>query len=417
MESPVARMRILFIEQFFYPEGWGGAQLPRDLTIGLAESGCDVEVICGKDQYAQAEGEAVQDPRARGVRIQRIPRIIGGDIHRYKLLRQLWFYACALPLLLLRRRPDVIVTQTNPPLVVPIAVLAARFHRRPCMIIAQDVYPEVMLAHGMLRERSLAARLLFRLFAWSYRKARIVVSLGPVMTDRLAAKGVARGRIVEICNWATGDDRVVRGPENLLRAQWGLDGCFVLMYSGNLGFAHDVETPIRAMKLLRSRVPGVRLVFVGKGSRLEQARALVDELGIDDVVQFRAFVPFEQLPHSLGVADAALVTLLPGFEGLVVPSKLFGYMSRAVPTLYVGPDSDVARFIESSGGGTCVASGAVDAFADVVERWAARESDLLSAGKAAAEYYLGHLSKDRGIAAYRAAVVKAAESSPAGTAL
>jgi hypothetical protein len=92
-------------------------------------------------------------------------------------------------------------------------------------------------------------------------------------------------------------------------------------------------------------------------------------------------------------------------------------MSRAVPTLYVGPDSDVARFIESSGGGTCVASGAVDAFADVVERWAAREADLHSAGKAAAEYYLTHLSKERGLAAYRAAVVKAAESRPAGTAL
>ena len=101
-------MRIVFIEQFYYPEGWGGAQLPRDVTTDLARAGCDVEVICGSDQYAAAEpGAAVDDPRTSGVRIRRVPRLIGGDIHRLKLLRQLWFYACALPMLIFRRRPDL----------------------------------------------------------------------------------------------------------------------------------------------------------------------------------------------------------------------------------------------------------------------------------------------------------------------
>jgi len=401
-------MRIVFIEQFYYPEGWGGAQLPRDVTMDLARAGCDVEVICGSDQYAAAEpGAAIDDPRASGVRIRRIPRLIGGDIHRLKLLRQLWFYACALPMLLFRRRPDLIVTQTNPPLVVPIAVLASRLHRRPCMIIAQDIYPEVMRAHGMLDGQSWSALLLSRVFRRAYHSARVVVSLGPVMTDRLLAKGVSPGRIIEICNWATGDETVVRGEANRLRNEWGLAGCFVLLYSGNLGVAHDVETPIRAMRKLSVRVPGLRLVFVGKGSRLAQAKNLVRELGLEDVVQFRAFVPFELLPHSLGLADAALVTLLPGFEGLVVPSKLLGYMARAVPTLYVGPDSDVARLVELSGGGKCVPAGAVDAFADTVEQWARSESDLRASGEAAAAYYAAHLSKAKGLAAYRDAVAEA----------
>ena len=89
------------------------------MTIALARGGAEVEVICGSDQYATVEGAATDDPTASGVRIRRIPRLIGGDIHRLKLLRQLWFYACALPMLLFRRRPDLIVTQTNPPLVVP----------------------------------------------------------------------------------------------------------------------------------------------------------------------------------------------------------------------------------------------------------------------------------------------------------
>ena len=409
-------IRIVFIEQFYYPEGWGGAQLPRDVTIDLARAGHAVEVICGSDQYAAVEGDSAEDPAASGVRIRRIPRLLGGDIHRHKLLRQLWFYACALPLLLLRRRPHLIVAQTNPPLVVPLAMLAALVHRRPGMIVAQDVYPEVMLAHGMLRADALATHLLRRVFGWAYRRARAVVSLGPVMTDRLLAKGVPRGRIVEICNWATGEETVVRGAANRLRSTWGLDGCFVLLYSGNLGIAHDVETPIRAMQWLRGRVPNLRLVFVGKGSRLDQARALASGLGLDDVVQFRGFVPLELLPHSLGLADAALVTLLPGFEGLVVPSKLLGYMARGVPTLYVGPDSDVARLVAQSGGGACVAAGDVEAFARAVEHWVARPEALRAAGEAAAAHYEARLSRSRGLAAYRQAVADATRGAAAATA-
>jgi glycosyltransferase involved in cell wall biosynthesis len=380
------------------------------VTIDLARAGHAVEVICGSDQYSPADDAALEDPRSSGVRIRRIPRLFGGDIHRLKLLRQLWFYACALPLLLLRRRPDLIVTQTNPPMVVPIAMLAAAIHRRPGMIVAQDIYPEVMLAHGMLEPGSLATRGLTRLFAWAYRHARVVVSLGPVMAQRLLDKGVAHERIVEICNWATGEESVVRGATNRLRGEWGLDGCFVLLYSGNLGIAHDVETPIRALQLLRGRVPNLRLVFVGKGSRLEQARSLTTQLGLDDIVQFRGFVPLELLPHSLGLADAALVTLLNGFEGLVVPSKLLGYMARGVPTLYVGPDSDVARFVARSGGGACVAGGDVAAFVQQVERWVAQPDELRAAGAAAALYYESRLSRQQGLAAYRAAVASATAS-------
>src|SRR5690242_16697944 len=91
--------RVLFVEQFYYPEGWGGAELPLDLTIHLQRTGFNVEVICGADQYAPLAGEPPADPVAAGVRIRRIPRLLSGNIHRAKLLRQLWFYVALVPLL------------------------------------------------------------------------------------------------------------------------------------------------------------------------------------------------------------------------------------------------------------------------------------------------------------------------------
>jgi colanic acid biosynthesis glycosyl transferase WcaI len=395
------RREVVFTEQFYYPEGWGGAQLPRDVTMYLAQRGLAVDVICGTDQYAPVEGDAGIDPATTGVRIRRIPRLLGGDIHRHKLLRQVWFCLAALPMLFFRAKPRLFVTQTNPPFIVPLIALVAAIHCRPFVIIAQDLYPEVLFAHGMLSKKSLAARILRGVFGWAYKRAARVVSLGPVMSERLVEKGVSQKRVTAICNWATGEEGIVRGSGNLLRSQWGLEGCFVILYSGNLGIAHDVETAILAVRDCLPQLPMLRLVFVGAGSRLAEARRIVRETGVSHAVQFRPLVPFALLPHSLGVANVALVTLRQGFEGLVVPSKLLGYMARGVPALYVGPQSDAQYLIEESGGGACVANGDVAGLGNLLRRLANDQGTLSKMSRSAEQFYRDRLAQQIGLEQYR----------------
>lgn len=392
--------RLVFVEQFYYPEGWGGAQLPRDITMHLARSGIEVEVICGGDQYAPVDDESIEDPRVAGVRITRIWRLMAGDIQTAKLLRQLWFYIASTPLLLCRRSPEVFATQTNPPLVVPLVAIAAWLHRRPFVIIAQDLYPEVMFAHGMMRRDSAFGRVLSQLFRWAYARARCVVSLGPSMSKRLIEKGVKPARIACISNWATGNARIVRGDENRLRSDWGLSNTFVVLYSGNLGISHDVETPILAVREVIREGVDVRLVFVGKGSRLAEAQALTKKVDIGHAVQFRPFVSFDLLPHSIGLADVALVTLRDGFQGLVVPSKLLGYLARGVPTLYVGPESDVQQVLATSGGGRCFDSGDVRGLASELKRLVIDRKALLEMGAEGRRYYERKLSRSIGLESY-----------------
>lgn len=392
---------ILFIEQFYYPEGWGGAQLPRDITADLASHGWQVDVLCGSDQYAPLEGDPGPDPSAVGIRIRRIPRLFAGDIHHCKLFRQIWFYLAAVPILLFSRRPDVFATQTNPPLAVPLTALAALVRRRPFVIIAQDVYPEILFAHGMLRRDRLPGRALAVIFGWSYRRAAAVVSLGKTMTSRLQEKGVIPDRIETISNWATGAEALVRGEENRLRGPWGLGGRFVVLYSGNLGIAHDIATPIEAVRQAALANPNIALVFVGKGSRLEEARNLAARLGLDGFVKFFGYVPAEMLPHSLGVADVALVTLQRGFEGLVVPSKALGYLARGVPTLYIGPESDVQELVKS-GGGLCFSNGDIAGFAQALIDLAGSHDRLRSMSEVGEAYYRAALDRSIGLGRYRA---------------
>lgn len=394
--------KILFLEQYYYPEGWGGAQLPRDVTIDWARSGYQVVVVCGSEQYAQAVAGDTEDPRQSGVRIRRVPALIGGDVRRRKVLRQMWFLIAALPAMVFGRRPDALVTQTNPPVTVLLTAVVSWLLRRPYVIVAQDLYPEVIFAHGMLSSRRLAARMLTVLFRRAYTRAAAVVSLGPRMTSRLVAKGVAADRICEISNWATGDLHVIRGAANELRSSWNLEGKFVAVYSGNLGIAHDCETLIRAVAIASRSVPQLRLVFIGGGTRCDEARQRVRDQGLEDIILFKPFVPFELLPQTFGLADLAVVTLLPGFEGLVVPSKLFGNMARRVPTLYIGPPgSDVDVYLQESGGGVSVPNGDAEAAAQFLTLCARDPGQLDDLGAAAASFYEQRLRKELALDQYR----------------
>ncbi|HEY6824397.1 MAG TPA: glycosyltransferase family 4 protein [Steroidobacteraceae bacterium] len=398
------RLRLLFVEQFYYPDGWGGAELPLDLTSHLARRGFAVEVICGTDQYAPLEGEPPADPRLLGVRIRRIPRLLPGNVHRGKLLRQLWFYLALAPLVLLRRPPDVFVAQTNPPLGVILVAVAAKLWRRPLIIIAMDIYPEVLIAHGVAGSDAVSTRLLRGAFGWAYRRAQRIVALGPVMRERLEAKGISSRRIVEIPNWATGTQGLITGADNKLRLEWGLADKFVLLYSGNLGLAHEFETFLQGVRQAAKSVPALRLVFIGRGSRLQEVRRRIAELDLEAIVRFNDLLPPARLPESFGLAQLAVVTLQPAFAGLVVPSKLPGYMARGMPVLYVGPDSDIERFVKGSGGGVCQRTGDVQAVRATLIELAHDRERLAALGVRGRRYYEEQFAVQHGLMRYEAVI-------------
>ena len=392
--------RILLCEQYYYPEGWGGAELPRDVTLHLRELGHEVGVLCGSDPYIPVVGDPGIDPSTRGIRLLRVPRLLGGEARKYRLLRQAWFYLHALRFLLFRRPPDLFMVQTNPPLIVVIVAFAAMLWRRPMVVIAQDLYPEAIVAHWALRESSLIIRFLARLFTWSYRRAATVVSLGERMTSRLIVKGVPPERITVISNWATGPTDVVRGPANRLLTDWNLASRFVLLYSGNLGVGHEFVTIAEALKLAVAEEPRITLVVIGRGGRLGELQEAVARLGLEASVQFHDFVPAARLPESLGIADVALVTLRDGFDGLIVPSKVLGYMARGLPVLYIGPEGDTSSLLDRSGSG----SGFRNGRAAEVARWlvdASRHAATLAeTGERGRQYYLRHLSREQGLDNY-----------------
>ena len=146
-----------------------------------------------------------------------------------------------------------------------------------------------------------------------------------------------------------------------MRAEWGLDGAFVVGYAGNLGRAHEIETILGAMKALQRNATGekaqlIKFLFIGGGSLRATLENEVTQCKLANVV-FRGYQPREQLAATLSAADVHLVSLNPKLEGLIVPSKIYAIAAAGRPAIFLGhPQGEIAKIIQETGCGFTVPS-------------------------------------------------------------
>jgi glycosyltransferase involved in cell wall biosynthesis len=266
---------------------------------------------------------------------------------------------------------DCLVAKTDPP---PLGMaLAGVACRRGAQRInwLQDLFPEVALGLGVLKEGPLS-RVLVAARNHSLVSARLNIVIGEAMGRRLLQAGVPPTRVRIIPNWA--DPRVmfpVDPQDNPQRQGWGLGaGDFVLGYSGNLGRAHEVETLLAAAERLRPELSraeaGLRILFIGGGQGIAGLKA---EVAVRGLPGFR-FLPYQDrggLSRSLSAADAHLVILRPEMEGLIVPSKFYGIAAVGRPILYVGDcRGELATLVRERGCGLAVPTADGAALAEAI---------------------------------------------------
>ena len=404
-------MRILILNQFYRPDVAATGQLAADLAEGLARAGHEVHVLCSRRSYDGSGDKYPSKQLADGVHIHRVGASgfgRGGIIRR--LSDYVSFFALAALKALFLGRFDVCVALTTPPFVGLIGVLLRSLRGTSLVLWTMDLYPQICVAYGVLRERGLVHRLLSRISGGIYRRALLIVSLGEVMAERLIAAGAVRERITTIDNWVPGEVvRPRRFGESALRREWGLDGKVTLLYSGNLGLGHELETVMYALKKLGD-VGHLRIVFVGNGRRRKWLERLAEELGLD-CVEFHRPVALEQLSDLLAAGDVHLVSQRPGTQGLIVPSKLYGVLAAGRPTLFVGPeDCEVGRVLRRSGAGMVVRPGDVDDVAEGLKTFIWYPHFRRTMGMRAARNYAENFGMDKSVSR----IIRAMESSLSG---
>src|SRR5262249_10651926 len=291
--------KILFINQYYWPDHASTAQHLTDLAESMAARGYECHVLCARARY-QAGGP---NPPAcevhEGVRIHRVRATsLGRRGTLSRMTDYLSFYAGAILKAIVLPRFDAVVTLTTPPIIGLIGTLLKWFKGSRHIYWSMDLHPDASLALGRMSARNSLVRGLYWLSGFVYRKADRVVGLGPYMADRVALKGVAADRIATIPVWSRREEIYpIPRRSNPLRRALGLGDALVAMYSGNLGLAHSFEEFLEAARRLRDRAD-ILFLFVGGGPRLGQVKEVQARQGLANI-RFLEYVPRAHLHMSL----------------------------------------------------------------------------------------------------------------------
>lgn len=335
-EFEIARMRVIFINRFFYPDHSATSQLLTDLAFYLAESGTSVTVLASRQIYDDPDRVLSSKDTQRAVCIVRPwSTRFGREKMWGRICDYMTFYlSAAWALLVLAKAKDVLIVKTDPPLISVVAAVVAKCRGALVCNWTQDLFPEVAQALEF-GGNDWIQTVLRKLRNWSLRTAKCNVAIGEHMAKKLFDEGVPREAITVIHNWADGDSiRPLAREENSLRKAWGLERSFVVGYSGNFGRAHEFETILKVAARLANK-QDIVFLFVGGGAQ----KGLIEDASANATVKnilLKPYQPRDLLATSLTVPDVHLISLRPSLEGLIVPSKFYGIVAAGRPTIFIG---------------------------------------------------------------------------------
>ena len=388
--------KLLFVNQYYWPDHASTAQHLTDLAEHLAARGHDVHVLCSQGAYKSGTPRPKRSEVHNGVTIHRVPATsFGRKSTLHRLLDYLSFYARAFLAAAMLPRFDVVVTLTTPPIIGLVGTMLRRLKGSRHVYWSMDLHPDASIALGRMSKRNPIVAKLAWLSDLVYRQADKVVVLGDYMADRIAAKKVRRDRLVVVPVWSRRDE-IYPLPRDghPLRASLSLADKFVVMYSGNLGLAHSFGEVIEAARRLKDR-DDVAFLFVGGGPRLAEVEAAKAAEGLDNV-RLMDYFPREQLHASLSVADVHLITMRSEMTGIVVPGKLYGAMASGRPTVFVGPlHCESADTIRQADCGTAVPLGAAAALVEAITTLAADPNLAAEQGRRGRTTFLDRHEKER----------------------
>ncbi|WP_374945154.1 glycosyltransferase family 4 protein [Sphingomonas sp.] len=393
MTAPSHRPRILYLTQFFEPEGvFKGLEFAK----ALRERGFDVEVATGIPNYPF--GKILPGYTLRPYRRETMDGIV---VHRLLLypshdastvrrsLNYLSFCASAFLFCLLRGRQYDAIYVYHPPMTVGFAAaLAGVATRTPFIVDTQDLWPDSVTASGMSHgwiDRGLSAMCNF-----VYRRAARVVAQCAGMGAKLAERGAGTAKVRTIYNWA--DERAILSQGKLDLAPFGFDGRFTFLYGGNFGPHQALTTVVDAAVKAAAQEPAIQVLLVGGGLDEPRIAARIAEHATQ-AVRIVPGVPQVQVADVFAAADVLLVHLADlNFFEFTVPSKTQFYLASGKPILG-GLVGEAAALIERAGAGRTVPPENPDALAAAMVALArADPAELRAMGERGARFYRERLS-------------------------
>lgn len=385
----MSRPSILLINRTYPPIRGASGRILQDLALALQHSGWRVTIITTGHKKEQEFDKNITIKRIKG------PQKPASSVVYLIVWFKLLFAALKTP------RHDIVVTMTDPPMLLIVGRIVSRLKRAPHIHWCQDIYPDLFKALGY-KLPDFLTKFLRRLSRRSLKQCTKIVVVGRCLADRLVKTGVPANKVSLIANWtdfevispsSSGDHTllpvdltgVAKKPEEMFRDD---SPKFRVLYAGNIGRAHPMRTVIEAATIL-SEHNEIEFTFVGDH---QVHSILARERGRRNLenIKFLPYQPIEKLRDVMESGDVHLVTMRNEAKGMLVPCKFYSGLTVGRPTVFVGPEeTEVSKVINEYGAGKVIPVGKAQALADAIyqyrldgDAWFQAQEGALRAGQA-----------------------------------
>lgn len=393
-------MNVVILTHVFYPEFSGAATMQYELAKFLAFAGHKVTVVTGypgHHMYVNSK-PLPADEVLDGMRVVRVKplidlgsnsfmeRFIGGFFRDISVVRKG-----------LQCGPADVVFFMSPPITLPIVASIFKLLRKSVLVLnVQDMFPELVVAMGIIERKSLSMRLGEFIERWAYSCVDYIGVHSPKNRLHIIASGVPEEKVHVLPLWVDTDFLIPRPRKNAFSERHGLNDKFVVLYAGTVGFAMGAHTIPQAAALLAGE-KNIQLVVIGGGSKLDEMKEEMKHLGVNNVLLL-PIQPREDLPDVLASADVLLVTLRKeitdnpnGYFKAVVPHKLLTNMACARPILLAAEEtSDAAEIIRLAHCGRIASPEDATSLADVIREMYGNRELLTVWGQNGREFVCRH---------------------------
>ena len=395
VERMMRRPSVLFINRVYPPARGATGRMVQDLARAMALEGWDVTVL--------TTGRTKGTEKDKNVEVIRIkaparPRSVWTYL---KIHRQLKKAAMKMP------APHLLVTMTDPPMLVTVGRMIARKKRCRHIHWCQDLYPDLLPALG-IRFPGFFMNYLKNRAAKSMLSCDKIIVIGRCMAKLLTRKDINPGRIAVIPNWPDIELASPEGQEGFNDAslpegvehddvmpselhhrpqeeQHQHPPKFRILYAGHLGRAHPMGTILKAAETIKDEMPDIEFVFVGDGPEFDKISTFRKKRHLENI-RLMPYQPLHRLRFVMESGDMHLVSMRGNAAGMLVPSKLYAALAVGRPALFLGPlKSETAKVIQDFGAGSVVSQNDLAGLIEEIRRYRYDENYWFNAHNAAIE--------------------------------
>ena len=393
-------MRVLILTSLFHPEIAANAKRMTHLAEELKRKGHEVSVVTAFPYYsATVDREKYRRKWIVREQYEGIPviRTYTYCPKRYRSFasRILCFLSFMVSSIFgahrVKGKVDVVLTISPPFFSLFSGYIISRIKRASWVIDIQDIYPETLVALGFLKNR-IAIGLLERCERFFYRKAAGIVGISEGFKRDFVQKGAVPEKASVVPNWVD-TDLFSHVQTNGLRQEYGLDGRFVVMFVGTMGFAQGLEHVVDAGRLIASQEPSIQFVFLGEGVEKAQLQRRVEEYGLSNFT-FIPRKPNSEIPAFLAMADVCLVHLRWNrLYEITIPCKTYEYLAAGKPVI-MGVKGEALHLVEEAGCGVGIEPESPEDLASTILTMCRDRSRLARMGQLAGKCATERFSKD-----------------------